>query len=184
MPTFRLYNALTRNVEPLEPSEQTEDGKPLLRFYSCGPTVYSYAHIGNFRTFLTADLIVRTAEALDWQVNYVSNVTDVGHLTEDDTADASGEDRMAKALKSKEGEQFANVWDLARHYTKALMADWQALNLHEPTVRPRATEHVHEQIRAVEALLENGHAYETDNGVYFHVPSFPDYGKLSGNTDI
>ena len=184
MSTFHLYNALSRDVEPLVPSQQTEDGTPILRFYSCGPTVYSYAHIGNFRTFLTADLIVRTAEALGWQVNYVSNVTDVGHLIEDDTADASGEDRMAKALKSKEGEQFANVWDLARHYTKALMADWQALNLHEPTVRPRATEHVREQIRAVEALLENGHAYETDDGVYFHVPSFPDYGKLSGNTDI
>ena len=146
--------------------------------------MYSYAHIGNFRTFLTADLIVRTAAALGWEVNYVSNVTDVGHLTEDDTADASGEDRMAKALKSKEGEQFANVWDLARHYTDALMADWQALNLREPTIRPRATEHVREQIRAVEALLENGHAYETEDGVYFHVPSFPDYGKLSGNTDI
>ena len=184
MSTFRLYNALTRKVEPLEPSEQTDDGARLLRFYCCGPTVYSYAHIGNFRTFLTADLIVRTAAALGWEVNYVSNVTDVGHLTEDDTADASGEDRMAKALKSKEGEQFANVWDLARHYTDALMADWQALNLREPTIRPRATEHVREQIRAVEALLENGHAYETEDGVYFHVPSFPDYGKLSGNTDI
>lgn len=183
-PTFRLYNALSRKVEPLVPSKQTEDGTPLLRFYSCGPTVYSYAHIGNFRTFLTADLIVRTAAAIGWDVNYVSNVTDVGHLTEDDTADASGEDRMAKALQSKEGEGFANVWDLARHYTKALMSDWQALNLREPTVRPRATEHAREQIRAVEALLEKGHAYETDDGVYFHVPSFPDYGKLSGNTNI
>ncbi len=184
MPTFRLYNALARQVEPLVPSQMTEDGSPLLRFYSCGPTVYSYAHIGNFRTFLTADLIVRTAEALGWQVNYVSNVTDVGHLTADDTADASGEDRMAKALKSKEGEQFANVWDLARHYTGALIADWRALNLREPNIRPRATEHVREQIRAVEALLETGYAYETDDGVYFHVPSFEGYGKLSGNTDI
>ncbi len=182
--TFRLYNALTREVEPLVPSQKSEDGSPLLRFYSCGPTVYSYAHIGNFRTFLTADLIVRTAKAIGWEVNYVSNVTDVGHLTEDDTADAFGEDRMAKALKSKEGEQFANVWDLARHYTGALMADWQALNLKEPTIRPRATEHVREQIRAVEVLLANGHAYETDDGVYFDVPSFPDYGKLSGNTNI
>ena len=149
MPTFRLYNALTRQVEPLEPSEQTDDGAPLLRFYCCGPTVYSYAHIGNFRTFLTADLIVRTAEAIGWQVNYVSNVTDVGHLTEDDTADASGEDRMAKAWKSKEGEQFANVWDLARHYTSALMADWQALNPREPTLRPRAPAPVRDTSRAV-----------------------------------
>src|SRR5690606_17758707 len=165
------------------PTEKTADGTPVLRFYSCGPTVYSYAHIGNFRTFLTADLVVRVAEALGWAVRYVSNVTDVGHLTEDDVADASGEDRMAKALASKEGERFANVWDLARHYTTALEADWRALNLREPAVRPRATEHVREQILATEALVEKGHAYETADGVYFHVPSFPDYGKLSGNTD-
>lgn len=182
--TFKLYNALTRTVEPLEPSQTLDDGTPLLRFYSCGPTVYSYAHIGNFRTFLTADLIVRTARAIGWKVSYVSNITDVGHLTDDDAADGSGEDRMAKALKSKEGEQFANVWDLARHYTRALINDWQALNLLEPDVRPRATEHVREQIRAVEKLIQNGHAYETDDGVYFHVPSFDNYGELSGNRDI
>ncbi len=182
-PPLRLLNTLTREVEPVEPVVHAPDGRPLLRFYSCGPTVYSYAHIGNFRTFLTADLVVRTAEALGWAVRYVSNVTDVGHLTEDDVADGGGEDKMAKALASKEGESFENVWDLARHYTAALKADWDALNLREPDVRPRATEHVREQIQAVEALVEGGHAYETADGVYFHVPSFPDYGKLSGNRD-
>ena len=145
--------------------------------------MYSYAHIGNFRTFLTADLVVRTAEALGWAVRYVSNVTDVGHLTEDDVADGAGEDKMAKALASKEGEAFANVWDLARHYTDALMHDWQLLGMREPDIRPRATEHVREQIEAIQALIDNGNAYETDDGVYFHVPSFPDYGKLSGNSD-
>ncbi|HYE94818.1 MAG TPA: cysteine--tRNA ligase [Rubricoccaceae bacterium] len=183
MPDFRLHDSLSRQTLPLEPAERLADGTPVLRFYSCGPTVYSYAHIGNFRTFLTADLIVRTAEALGWQVRYVSNVTDVGHLTEDDVADAHGEDRMAKALRSKEGERFVNVWDLARHYTEALLADWKALNLREPTVRPRATEHVREQILAVEQLSDKGIAYETDDGVYFHVPAFPEYGKLSGNTE-
>ena len=182
-PTLRLTNTLTREVEPIEPVVTAPDGRPLLRFYSCGPTVYSYAHIGNFRTFLTADLVVRTASALGWAVRYVSNVTDVGHLTEDDVADGGGEDKMAKALASKEGERFENVWDLARHYTEALRADWRALNLLEPDVRPRATEHVREQILAVEALVAGGHAYETADGVYFHVPSFPDYGKLSGNRD-
>lgn len=182
-PPFRLSNTLSRRLEPLEPTARTPDGRPLLRFYSCGPTVYSYAHIGNFRTFLTADLVVRTAEALGWAVRYVSNVTDVGHLTEDDVADGGGEDKMAKALASKDGEQFETVWDLARHYTAALVADWHALNLREPDVRPRATEHVREQILAVQALVDAGHAYETADGVYFHVPSFPDYGKLSGNQD-
>ncbi|WP_420456859.1 cysteine--tRNA ligase [Rubrivirga sp.] len=182
-PPFRLTNTLSRSVETIEPAATAPDGRPLLRFYSCGPTVYSYAHIGNFRTFLTADLVVRTAEALGWAVRYVSNVTDVGHLTEDDVADGGGEDKMARALASKEGEAFETVWDLARHYTEALVEDWHALGLREPDVRPRATEHVREQIEAVQALVAAGHAYETDDGVYFHVPSFPDYGTLSGNTD-
>ncbi len=178
MPTpFRLYNTLTRKVEPIETLEPG-----LLRMYSCGPTVYSYAHIGNFRSFLTADLIVRTAEAIGWSVQYVTNITDVGHLTEDDVADAGGEDRMAKALRSKEGEQFGNVWDLARYYSEALLDDWHALNLLDPTLRPRATEHMRQQILAIQQLIDSGHAYETDLGIYFAVASFPDYGKLSGNS--
>jgi cysteinyl-tRNA synthetase len=177
-PTFKLYDTMSRQVKPLE---TTEPGH--LRFYSCGPTVYSYAHIGNFRTFLTADLIVRTAMALGWRVTYVSNITDVGHLTEDDMADAGGEDKMARALKSKEGEQFPNIWDLADHYARAFIDDWRKLNLVEPFVRPRATEHMREQIVAVEQLVKDGHAYETDNGVYFSVQSFAEYGKLSGNRD-
>ena len=178
IPPLRLYNTLHNRVEELE---LLESGK--LRFYSCGPTVYSYAHIGNFRSFLTADLIFRLGTALGLEVTYVTNVTDVGHLTEDDAADAEGEDRMAKALRSKEGERFANVWDLARYYTERLLHDWQALNLREPTVRPRATEHMREQITAVEKLIESGHAYETPQGIYFSVASFPAYGKLSGNVD-
>lgn len=182
MPTasaFQLYNTLTKKVEPLTPVEKRGDA-PHLRFYSCGPTVYSYAHIGNFRSFLTADLILRTAHALGWKTTYVTNVTDVGHLTEDDVTDPSGEDRMVKALQSKEGERFANIWDLARYYTEVLLRDWQSLNLLEPDVRPRATEHIRQQIQAVEQLLANGHAYETSQGIYFSVASFPDYGKLSG----
>ena len=144
--------------------------------------MYSYAHIGNFRSFVTADLIFRTARALGWDVTYATNITDVGHLTEDDFTDPEGEDRMVKALKSKEGEQFANVWDLARYYSDTLIEDWHRLNLLEPTIRPRATEHMREQISAVEQLIEKGHAYETSQGVYFSVTSFPNYGKLSGNT--
>ena len=182
LPPLRLTDTLSRRVETVEPVAFDGD-RPLLRFYSCGPTVYSYAHIGNFRTFLTADLVVRTARALGWAVRYVSNVTDVGHLTEDDVADGGGQDKLARALASKEGERFETVWDLARHYTRALETDWHALALVEPDVRPRATEHVREQIEAVQALVETGHAYETADGVYFHVPSFPAYGRLSGNTD-
>ena len=175
--TFRIYNTLARGIEAIEPIEDRH-----LRFYACGPTVYSYAHIGNFRSFLTADLVLRTARAIGWTTTYVTNITDVGHLTQDDVADASGQDRMEKALKSKEGRRFANIWDLARFYTNEMLRDWRALNLLEPDVRPRATEHVAQQIRAIAQIMANGHAYETDKGVYFSVESFPEYGKLSGNT--
>lgn len=178
MPTFRLYNTLTRSVDEVIPIDP-----PYLRLYACGPTVYSYAHIGNFRSFLTADLIARTAEASGLEPRFVMNITDVGHLTEDDVADASGEDRMEKALRSKEGERFANIWDLARYYTESMQRDWTLLNLRQPLVQPRATEHVREQIDAVQKLVEKGHAYETSSGVYFDVSSFPGYGKLSGNVE-
>lgn len=174
-PPFRLFNTLSGNVEPITPAETNH-----LRFYACGPTVYSYAHIGNFRSFLTADLVLRVARALDWKTTYATNITDVGHLTEDDMTDPSGDDRMAKAL-SREGERFANVWDLARYYTDALITDWQALNLLEPDVRPRATEHITQQIEAIERLIASGHAYETEDAVYYSIQSFPNYGKLSGN---
>lgn len=174
---FRLYDSLSRKVIPLQTSEAGH-----LRFYTCGPTVYSYAHIGNFRSFVTADLIVRTAKAIGWKVTWVSNITDVGHLTDDDIADATGEDKMEKALRSKEGEQFHNVWELAEYYEDAYRADWRLLNLLEPDVRPKATQHVREQILAAEDLIEKGFAYETPTGVYFSVDKFPEYGKLSGNT--
>lgn len=115
---------MTNKVEALD---LIEPGS--MRMYACGPTVYSYAHIGNFRSFLTSDLIVRTAKRIGLRVTYVTNITDVGHLTNDDVADSQGEDRMAKALKSKEGESFGNVWDLARHYATVLIGDWQSLNM-------------------------------------------------------
>lgn len=176
--TLHLYNTLTRTIEPIYPLEHNR-----LRLYACGPTVYTYAHIGNFRSFLTADLIVRVAQALGWQTVYVCNITDVGHLTVDDYADATGEDKLERALRSEEGRRFPNIWDLARYYTQAFLEDWQALKLLEPDVRPRATEHLRQQILAIDALIQKGYAYETRQGVYFYVPSFPDYGKLSGNRD-
>ncbi len=174
---FRLRDTMSGKVRPLETVERGH-----LRFYTCGPTVYSYAHIGNFRSFLAADLVARTAKALGWKVTWVVNITDVGHLTQDDVADAGGEDRMEKALRSKEGEQFANVWELAEYYASAYIEDWKRLNLTEPNVRPKATQHVREQILLTQELIKNGHAYETPTGVYFDVDSKPDYGKLSGNT--
>ncbi len=174
---FRLLDTMTRESKPVTCSEPGH-----LRFYSCGPTVYSYAHIGNFRTFLTSDLIVRVAEAIGWRVTSVTNITDVGHMTQDDIADAGGEDKMAKALSSKDGERFNNVWELAEYYESAFREDWARLNLREPSVRPKATQHMREQIVAAEKLISQGNAYETATGVYFSIDSFPSYGKLSGNT--
>ncbi|MER3495797.1 MAG: cysteine--tRNA ligase [Armatimonadota bacterium] len=174
---FLLYDTLTKRVKPLTTLEPGH-----LRYYTCGPTVYSYAHIGNFRSFLTADLIVRTARAIGWKVTWVSNITDVGHLTLDDVADAEGEDKMERALRSKEGEQFHNIWELAEFYDQAYREDWARLNLTEPEVRPKATQHVRDQILAAEELVRKGYAYETPTGVYFSVAAFPRYGALSGNT--
>jgi cysteinyl-tRNA synthetase len=115
-------------------------------------------------------------------VTYVSNITDVGHLTEDNVADASGEDKMAKALSSADGQKFNNVWELAEYFENAFEEDWLALNLRVPTVRPKATQHMREQILAADELIQSDWAYETPTGVYFAVDAFPDYGKLSGNT--
>jgi cysteinyl-tRNA synthetase len=174
---FRLSDTLSKQMKPLSCLEAGH-----LRFYTCGPTVYSYAHIGNFRSFLTADLVVRTARAIGWKVTWVCNITDVGHLTDDDVADATGEDKMEKALKSKEGEHFHNVWELSEYYADAFRQDWARLNLLEPDIRPKATQHVREQIVMTEELVRKGFGYETPTGVYFNVDRFPEYGKLSGNT--
>lgn len=172
---FRLYDTMSREVKEVATLEPNH-----LRFYLCGPTVYSFAHIGNFRTFITGDLIIRTAEAIGWKTTWVTNITDVGHLTED--AFDSGEDKMARALKSKDGANFNNVYELAEFYEAAFKEDWATLNLKEPKVRPKATQHMREQVVATEELISKGFAYETPTGVYFSVESFPNYGKLSGNT--
>jgi len=128
--------------------------------------------------------VVRTAEALGLTVTFISNITDVGHLTSDDLgADEPSEDRMEKGLRSKEGERFRNVWDLADFYADSFKQDWKRLNLREPMLFPKATQHMREQILAIEELIAKGNAYETPTGVYFDVSSFPEYGSLSGNRD-
>lgn len=170
----KIYNTASKMVEHVVPRKHGE-----LSVYACGPTVYSYAHIGNFRSFIAADLLVRTAKRAGYKVSYVSNITDVGHLTVDDLADAAGVDKLASAFEGQ--KNFQNIYDLARHYTSALTEDWQRLRLLEPMVRPRASEHVAEQIESIQRLLFDGYAYETSKGVYFEVSKFERYGALSGN---
>jgi hypothetical protein len=169
--TLRLRNTLTRRVEPVEPREPGRVG-----MYSCGPTVYRYAHVGNLRTFLLADLIRRTLVYHGVEVFHVQNITDVGHLR-DERFDR-GEDRMlvAAGLEDKTPQEIANAYEAAFH------EDAARLNLLPAHVFPRATEHIPEMVELAEQLVDKGHAYETDHrNVYYAVATFPSYGRLSGN---
>jgi cysteinyl-tRNA synthetase len=168
---MRLYNSLTRRVEELEP---VEPGK--VRMYACGPTVYRYAHIGNFRTFLLSDLLRRALEFEGYDVTLVMNITDVGHMT--DESSTAAVDKMQLAMED-EGLQ---PLEIARKYTEEFMADAELIGIRPADVYPRATDHVPQMVEMTRTLVERGHAYEAEGSVYFDVQSFPAYGRLSGNT--
>ncbi|MEK6192085.1 MAG: cysteine--tRNA ligase [Chloroflexota bacterium] len=169
MTPVRLYNSLTRRVKPLEPIASGQ-----VSIYTCGPTVYRYAHIGNMRSFLFADLLRRTLEYLGYEVRHVKNITDVGHMR-DDTFD-TGEDRIEAAAEA-EGKP---PMEIAAFYTDAFLADEALINILPVHVQPRATDHIPEMIDLTQRLLDVGLAYEVNGTVYFDVSEFPDYGKLSG----
>ena len=166
---MKLYNTLSRSKEEFIPIKPGKAG-----MYSCGPTVYNYAHIGNMRTYVFMDVLRRTLEAYGYKVKSVMNITDVGHLTSD--AD-EGEDKMARAAQ----EQKKTPWEIAQYYTDVFFKDLQALNIKRPNLTPKATEHIKEMLDFVQALAARGYGYETDDGIYFDISKFPDYGKLSGN---
>jgi cysteinyl-tRNA synthetase len=168
---LQVTNTLTRTKEPVAPT-----GSGPVRMYTCGPTVYRYAHIGNLRTFMLADLIRRALEADGVEVRQVQNITDVGHLTNERFD--HGEDRMLVSARL-EGKSPAEI---AEHYTQAYLADAAALNLEPAQSYPRASAYVPEMIDLVERLVAKGHAYEVDGNVYFAVESFPAYGRLSRNS--
>ena len=169
---MRLYNSLSRTVEELVP---VESGR--VKMYACGPTVYRSVHLGNLRTFMLADLIRRAAEFEGYRVTLVQNVTDVGHMTDESSPEAV--DKMQLAMED-EGLQ---PLEIADKYTKSALEDMQAVGIRLPDLMPKATDHIPEMIDLTETLIERGHAYLVDTGsVYYDVASFPDYGKLSGNT--
>lgn len=164
---LRLYNTMTRKIEDFY---TIEPGKA--KMYTCGPTVYNYAHIGNLRTYVFEDVLRRTLEYVGYEVEHVMNVTDVGHLTDD--AD-EGEDKMVKSSR----ESGRSVWDIARFYTEAFFLDIDNLNIVRPTITCNATDHIGDMIKLIKKIEENGHTYNSGGNVYFSIDTFPQYGKLA-----
>lgn len=167
MTTLKLHNTRTRGTEPLRPRQAGRVG-----LYCCGPTVYHFAHIGNLRTYIFEDLLVRALRLDGLQVEHVCNITDVGHLTGDGD---EGDDKMERGA-AREGK---TVWEIAQYYTDAFMADLKRLNVVPATRWPKATDHIAEQVAMVEGLLSKGHAYKADDGIYYDVASFPRYADFA-----
>jgi cysteinyl-tRNA synthetase len=164
---FRLYNTLTRKKDTFSPIVDNAVG-----LYTCGPTVYNFAHIGNLRTYVFEDILKRVLLHHGYAVNHVMNITDVGHLTDD--AD-TGEDKIEKGAR-REGK---TAWDIAAFYTDAFEQDIAAMNILPPDIQCKATDHIPEQIALVQKLIAGGHTYQTADGIYFDTTTIPDYGKLA-----
>ncbi|MCF6334962.1 MAG: cysteine--tRNA ligase [Spirochaetales bacterium] len=164
---FHIYNTMSRSKEELVPL----DGEHV-RMYTCGPTVYNYAHIGNLRAYLFDDILRRVLEYAGYKVDHVVNITDVGHLTDDND---EGEDKMVKSSR----ETGKSVWDIAEFYTEAFFKDIDSLNIIRPTVTPKATDHINEMIAMIKRLEEKGFTYEAGGNIYFNIDKSPDYGKLA-----
>jgi cysteinyl-tRNA synthetase len=165
---LELYNSLTRNKEEFKPLQKDRVG-----MYVCGPTVYGHAHLGHAKSYVSFDILVRYLRYLGYNVTYIQNITDVGHLTDD--AD-EGEDKIGEQAKLEKKHPMA----IAEFYTHSYFEDMDKLNCVRPDISPRASGHITEQIDLVKTLLEKGYAYEVNGSVYFDVSKFEDYGKLSG----
>lgn len=163
--SLRIYNVLSRQKEEFVP---LTPGK--VNIYVCGPTVYDYSHIGHAKTYVSFDVVVRYLRFLGYDVLYVQNITDVGHMLD------TGEDRILKKAR----QTSALPMQVVETYARAYFADMDALGVRRPDISPRASGHIPEQIAMIERLIKDKHAYEMDGSVYFSVASFPEYGKLSG----
>ena len=163
-----FYNTLTKSKDKFEPINKEE-----VRMYSCGPTVYKDASIGNMRTYIMNDLIRRVLKYNGYKIKHTMNITDVGHLVSD--AD-EGEDKMLKSAR----EMQKTPYEIAKYYTKLFMNDLEKLNVETPEVVCKATDHIEDMIKYVQKLLENGYAYETSTAIYFDVSKLDEYGILSG----
>jgi cysteinyl-tRNA synthetase len=162
-----LFNSLSRKKEEFVPLQKEQVG-----LYTCGPTVYNFAHIGNLRTYVFEDILKRVLHYNGYQVKHVMNITDVGHLTGDRDM---GEDKMEKGAL-REGR---TAWDIAEFYTRAFKEDIERLNILEPDIWVKATDTIDDQIALIKTLEEKGYTYQTHDGVYFDTAKFKDYTKLS-----
>lgn len=166
-----LYNTLTRKKEEFIPYDRKRVG-----FYTCGPTVYHYAHIGNMRNYIGHDILDKTLRYLGYDVTRVMNITDVGHLKSDSD---SGEDKMVASAK----REHKSVMDIAKFYTDAFFHDFDALNLRRPDIVSPATDNIDEYIKIISKLLEDGYAYQAGGNVYFDVSKVDDYYKLTNHKE-
>jgi len=164
---MKLYNTLTRNVDELQPLNA-----PTTTVYTCGPTVYDYAHVGHWFTYVRWDTLIRALKAAGYDTKWVMNVTDVGHLVSD--AD-EGEDKLEKGAR-REGK---SAWDVAKFYTDDFVEGMKALNMLMPDEMPRATDHIAEQIELIQKLEEKGYTYTIGDGVYYDTSKFEGYAAFA-----
>ena len=165
---MKLYNTLTKKIEQFIP---IEDGK--VKMYTCGPTVYHFAHIGNLRTYIFEDILEKGLEFIGYDVTRAMNITDVGHLTSDGD---TGEDKMAKGA-AREGK---TVYEIADFYTNAFFEDMNSLNIRKPSIIERASDNIEKYIEMIEKMIDDGFAYISNGNVYFDISKANDYYKLSG----
>lgn len=165
---LKIYNTLTRKVEEFIPHEEG-----VVRMYTCGPTVYNYAHIGNLRTYIFEDVLEKGLRYLGYDVRRVMNITDVGHMTSDSD---SGDDKMLKSAE-KEGK---TVYEIAEFYTDAFFKDLEKLNIRKPDIVENASHHIDMYIKMISKMLEDGYAYQSHGNVYFDISKAKDYYQLSG----
>ena len=165
--SFNVYNTMTRNKDEFVPYKEGKVG-----MYTCGPTVYNYAHIGNLRTYIFEDVLKKSLEYVNYKVKHVMNVTDVGHLQSDSD---EGEDKMALGAS----REHKTVWEIAKFYEDAFFEDCKKLNIKRPTIVCRATDHIQDMIDFIKKLEEKGYTYVSNGNVYFEIDKFEDYTKLA-----
>ena len=166
---MKIYNTLTKKQEEFIPHKEN-----VVNLYTCGPTVYSYAHIGNLRTYIFEDILEKSLKFLGYDVNRVMNITDIGHLENDSD---TGEDKMQKAAL----KEHKKVSEIADFYTKKFVEDCESLNIKIPKIFKKASENIPFTIKMIEKIIENGYGYVSNNNVYFDVKKFKDYYELPGN---